>query len=564
MSQHWSLCWECTAKGTHDGKNKRDSFYQEQEAGKQEKNQIGLLTMDDGIVNWGEHTEVEETNHALMAISSSNEVSLCSKLCIDSYNTLKTLCDKQMNQLGDQEAQILAYSQAVKKLEAQLSKYLIKDCDYYKKENGKRGEVKNKGLLLLVMGWHKPSKRVNTGSSNVNTVRSRQPVPTKTSNSFSPKRPQGNWGSAVKTSAGYNWRNSNSNCDSGPTFIRTVNAKVHKATHSLKRPGFPKRNTTFLFFMCMIIRMKNMVDRDFWEYGKGVLRASKTLLPAVLLVVTTNPMQFGKGSKLNQAWGTIGVLCEVSQEGEKLEGILKEETVVFSGLEEEVPEDQGREGRNKLKNISPTTFEKLKSLSRVASQESQINRYGKEWEVSTDSINSPFLPAKGQREGNASMIIEEDILRRLENKFYRKKLVLLKPSEEEGLNKQQKKRRAQVQFEAQHYTYEDWDLIRAKIEAIAVLQRGVLGKGMEAIQLKNLSFEEMKEEFDKLVKQVESFAPINFEKIWKGLHSDKADEDESEDSKDDDPISGTNIPINPVLVAIKPPSIATYSSSAKE
>ncbi|GJV09468.1 hypothetical protein Tco_1347124 [Tanacetum coccineum] len=104
--------------------------------------------------------------------------------------------------------------------------------------------------------------RVNTGSSNVNTVRSRQPVPTKTSNSFSPKRPQvnqlnqrrhfskshspvsrpivrntarmtyshavkGNWGTAVKTSAGYNWRNSkpNSNCDSGPTFIRTVNAK---------------------------------------------------------------------------------------------------------------------------------------------------------------------------------------------------------------------------------------------------------------------------------------------------------------------------------------------------
>ncbi|GJW14791.1 ribonuclease H-like domain-containing protein [Tanacetum coccineum] len=81
---------------------------------------MGLLTIDDAIVNWGEHTEEEETNHALMAISSSSEVSLCSKTCIDSYNTLKTLCDEQMNQLGDQEAQILAYSQAVKKLEAQL------------------------------------------------------------------------------------------------------------------------------------------------------------------------------------------------------------------------------------------------------------------------------------------------------------------------------------------------------------------------------------------------------------------------------------------------------------
>ncbi|GJV34990.1 hypothetical protein Tco_1407467 [Tanacetum coccineum] len=65
--------WECTAKGTHDGKKKRDSFYQHQEAGKQKKNQMGLLTMDDGIVNWGKHTEDEETNHALMAISSSSE-----------------------------------------------------------------------------------------------------------------------------------------------------------------------------------------------------------------------------------------------------------------------------------------------------------------------------------------------------------------------------------------------------------------------------------------------------------------------------------------------------------
>ncbi|GJQ94734.1 hypothetical protein Tco_0005873 [Tanacetum coccineum] len=38
---------------------------------------------------------------------------------------------------------------------------------------------------------------------------------------------KGNWGTTVKTTAGYNWRNSrpNSNYDSGPTFIRTVNAK---------------------------------------------------------------------------------------------------------------------------------------------------------------------------------------------------------------------------------------------------------------------------------------------------------------------------------------------------
>ncbi|GJW99424.1 ribonuclease H-like domain-containing protein [Tanacetum coccineum] len=48
--QHGHFSRECYSKrGLHDGKKKRDSFYQHQEAGKQEKNQMGLLTMDDGL-----------------------------------------------------------------------------------------------------------------------------------------------------------------------------------------------------------------------------------------------------------------------------------------------------------------------------------------------------------------------------------------------------------------------------------------------------------------------------------------------------------------------------------
>ncbi|GJV41435.1 ribonuclease H-like domain-containing protein [Tanacetum coccineum] len=59
---------ECPSKGTNDGK-KRDSFYQDQGAGKKEQNQNCMLTMDDGVVNWGEHiVEEEDTNNALMAI----------------------------------------------------------------------------------------------------------------------------------------------------------------------------------------------------------------------------------------------------------------------------------------------------------------------------------------------------------------------------------------------------------------------------------------------------------------------------------------------------------------
>ncbi|GJR32527.1 hypothetical protein Tco_1108759 [Tanacetum coccineum] len=53
-----------SSKGTLDGKKKRDSFYQHQEAGKQEKNQMGLLTMDDGIVNWGEHNNEKMAREA--------------------------------------------------------------------------------------------------------------------------------------------------------------------------------------------------------------------------------------------------------------------------------------------------------------------------------------------------------------------------------------------------------------------------------------------------------------------------------------------------------------------
>ncbi|GJY36354.1 hypothetical protein Tco_0421732 [Tanacetum coccineum] len=40
-------------------------------------------------------------------------------------------------------------------------------------------------------------------------------------------------------------------------------------------------------------------------------------------------------------------------------------------------------------------------------------------------------------------------------------------AEEEALTEQQKKRKSQVQFEAQFYTEEDWDAIKAKLEANA-------------------------------------------------------------------------------------------------
>ncbi|GJV53209.1 putative ribonuclease H-like domain-containing protein [Tanacetum coccineum] len=74
---------------------------------------------------------------------------------------------------------------------------------------------------------------------------------------------KGNWGSAVKTSACYNWRNSksNSNCDSGPTFIRTVNAKGPQ--------GRPKPIENQLNHRVKIIRSDNGTEfknRDMLEF----------------------------------------------------------------------------------------------------------------------------------------------------------------------------------------------------------------------------------------------------------------------------------------------------------
>ncbi|GJX70271.1 hypothetical protein Tco_0307442 [Tanacetum coccineum] len=288
---------------------------------------------------------------------------------------------------------------------------------------------------------------------------------------------------------------------------------------------------------------------------------------------------------------------------------------------------------------------------------------------------------KGQREGKAPMLSEEtpkkskeqilqeeaslaeairlDSLQKEEEakQIHLDSLLAQRIAEEEELTEQQKKRKAQVQFEAQHYTNEDWDLIRAKLEANAELSKSMLGSELQGEdfakrmvdlvnqrkkffaeerakakrnkpmtqsqlktymmnylknqgtwklnQLRKLSFEEVKKEFDKLVKQVESFAPISFEATKdslkrfgeelqtktpkrlkeekddeakddeptkksgkrrkqmarKGMHT-SVDKNDSEDSdkvgEQEETVTGTETPINPVPVAMKTPSVATY------
>ncbi|GJT20100.1 hypothetical protein Tco_0878806 [Tanacetum coccineum] len=215
-------------------------------------------------------------------------------------------------------------------------------------------------------------------------------------------------------------------------------------------------------------------------------------------------------------------------------------------------------------------------------------------------------------------------------------MVAKRVQEAEELTDEQAQRMAQVHEAAQYYTKEDWDNIRAKLEENAELVKDVLGKDMSSEdyakrskpmtqeqqrdymstfiknqstwkldQLKKLTFEELKTEFEKLVKSIESFMPMGSEErvkrhgiqleqetskkqkivvedvpeetgdepmkkigkrkkqiARKGIHTDKTAKDEAEEDmeaiKKGDSSSGTDILVNPVPVDIKSPSIANW------
>ncbi|GJS80845.1 hypothetical protein Tco_0747386 [Tanacetum coccineum] len=220
----------------------------------------------------------------------------------------------------------------------------------------------------------------------------------------------------------------------------------------------------------------------------------------------------------------------------------KTKRVLLSDSEEEETEAQGRKTHDldplvslvqelvtpsktvndsmeeQVEDISPTTLEAAVILTKVQKIKSvdKGKRYKRSLDFEEVEEKEKLLWQKKKR---------LKLLERQKNKFFKKKQDLLKLSEEapkktkeqilqeeaslaeairldtlekeeeakqvhldsllaqriaeEELNEQQKKRRAQVQFEAQHYTDEEWDLIRAKIEANAELSKSVLGSDLQ-------------------------------------------------------------------------------------
>ncbi|GJX91183.1 hypothetical protein Tco_0344509 [Tanacetum coccineum] len=253
-------------------------------------------------------------------------------------------------------------------------------------------------------------------------------------------------------------------------------------------------------------------------------------------------------------------------------------------------------------------------------------------EISTD---------KGQREGKAQMT-EEDIQatkkKRLQleqervgleeaarlkaqmdaevaKQIHMDKMVAKRMQEEEELSEQQKKRRDEVQEAAKYYSEEDWNTIRAKLEASAELTKILQGEnvseddfakkvvdmtnqkkkyyaeqkakakrdkpmtqaqqrdymrtfiknqstslysqGWTMVQLKKLTFKELKQEFKKLIKCIERIVPMRSEERIKrpGI------ELEQESSKKQKTIGSEEVPV--VQENVEEPVIVKEEEIAK-
>ncbi|GJT29818.1 hypothetical protein Tco_0910093 [Tanacetum coccineum] len=247
--------------------------------------------------------------------------------------------------------------------------------------------------------------------------------------------------------------------------------------------------------------------------------------------LNTEDYHYNHWLSMQETKQTLGsAILTLVKKVKSLEVALKRKTkrVVVSDLEDEETEAQGRKIQeldddplvSLVKDfVTPTNTkiaskEELKAEVILASNEFntgsiRINTGNEDFSTgslgvstSTGPVSTPSVviipsPIKGQREGKAPMttediqatkrtkvqiqqeeagLIEAIRLQTLQEEeaarqVYLDALLAKRISEEEELSEQQKKRKAEVQEDAQHYTEEDWDTIRAKLEANAELTK---------------------------------------------------------------------------------------------
>ncbi|GJT80745.1 transposase, MuDR, MULE transposase domain protein [Tanacetum coccineum] len=277
------------------------------------------------------------------------------------------------------------------------------------------------------------------------------------------------------------------------------------------------------------------------EHAQGHMSMDDLLQLVHQLMTRTDSLE----KDLKQTKLTMGsAIVKLVKKVKKLEGILKRRNVVLSDSKEEEPEDQGRKSQDdplvSLVQGLPKSIDKGRRYKRRKETKGKkvVTSLDFQEEVSTgyaEGVNTGSIKA---REGKAPMIIEE-AFKKTKEQILQEEASLAEAIRLDTLDKEEEAKQSKG------------------LKANAELSKSVLGSGLQGedfakkmvelgtwklSQLKNLSFEEVKEEFDKLVKQVESFAPINFEatkdslkrfgeelqtKTSKILKSDEAKDEES-------------------------------------
>ncbi|GJQ96249.1 putative ribonuclease H-like domain-containing protein [Tanacetum coccineum] len=235
-------------------------------------------------------------------------------------------------------------------------------------------------------------------------------------------------------------------------------------------------------------------------------------------------------------------------------------------------------------DISPSGLQAAETLVQVASQKTKTytrrvkSGLKKKLDVGVSSGDRKFKSASEEiKSGFTNIILDQRIQAQEAAEIERKAelqrldaLAAKRLNDEFEMSEQQRKRAAEVQQQAQYYTEEDWDLIRARMEASTELRKSVFGTDIDAEdyakkmvelvekrrreireqklkakknkpmtqaeqrnymmnyvrsqshgwtipQLKKLSFEELKIQFEKTIRSIENFIPMDSEKEKKSL-----------------------------------------------
>ncbi|GKA62299.1 ribonuclease H-like domain-containing protein [Tanacetum coccineum] len=155
-------CYNCHKTGhfarecrTKEDNRRRDGWNPGNKDGKRtekKEESRALVTVDGECVDWTAHTEDDE-NFAFMASNSSGsdtQVLSCSNECKESYANIKRLYDAQREQLSDASIEIKAYTQGLKKVEAQLVAH----------QQGQLAQKEKDDLEVIVNKWNHSSKNL--------------------------------------------------------------------------------------------------------------------------------------------------------------------------------------------------------------------------------------------------------------------------------------------------------------------------------------------------------------------------------------------------------------------